>query len=633
MKRVFLLRIFVAVFALFFYIGANAQSFQSIMGIRLIVNNATVGGVKRFTYSSSSTTGGWGRALDSTWQNVPLVEASPDITACGSLNAVTGNSWVLIYRGNCEFGAKALAAQNVGAKGVIIVQNIAGAGPVGMGAGSVGNSVTIPVLMISKEDGDLIKAELDASHSVSISLTKWGFGATNDIAIVPSSIAAGPAGALPLTQLTSGTPGAYKYYTGAFVANTGTHPTANVKVKQEITFTPTGGSSSLIYSDSGVSAGVFNPNDSMVEVFSPRDFSHNVSQTGRYDLTYVASSDSADLNPADNIASTSVEVTPNLFCKGGIDPVKQNPKANIYYSLNSNPEFTWGPLFYVSKGGYKADRVKFLVSDNDTTRHSLPGFMNVYIYKWSDGANGGTVDGYMESKELTLKSIAGRDFNSLDSNAQPITVNCADSNGLPATIVLENNTWYWVAVDVPQGWFLGCDGESNYYNRTNAAQNFATTKMNDYWAPLYPSSQSQLQNASTDTVKWIPFGVTNVNSVYIDSAAYSQVAGTVPAVGWFIGQFTESVAKTNNDLSQQVVLYPNPATDVINAKVNMANGNAVNHIAVIDGVGRTIYRKDVDHVRQGNIALPVNGFVPGTYYMILGTDAASMSRTFTVSGK
>jgi hypothetical protein len=57
----------------------------------------------------------------------------------------------LIRRGECEFGAKALNAQNAGAIAVIIYQQN-GDAPIALGAGAVGAQVTIPVAMISLAD-------------------------------------------------------------------------------------------------------------------------------------------------------------------------------------------------------------------------------------------------------------------------------------------------------------------------------------------------------------------------------------------------------------------------------------------------------------------------------------------------
>ncbi|PTL98998.1 MAG: peptidase, partial [Bacteroidetes bacterium] len=65
----------------------------------------------------------------------------------------------VIRRGACEFGVKALAAQNEGAVAVIMVNNVAGA-PIPMAGGAVGGSVTIPLFMVSNVDGEAIIAEL-----------------------------------------------------------------------------------------------------------------------------------------------------------------------------------------------------------------------------------------------------------------------------------------------------------------------------------------------------------------------------------------------------------------------------------------------------------------------------------------
>jgi extracellular elastinolytic metalloproteinase len=66
---------------------------------------------------------------------------------------------VVIRRGECEFGFKALAAEDEGAVAVIMVNNVAG-DPIAMGAGAVGASVTIPLFMINNIDGEALITEL-----------------------------------------------------------------------------------------------------------------------------------------------------------------------------------------------------------------------------------------------------------------------------------------------------------------------------------------------------------------------------------------------------------------------------------------------------------------------------------------
>jgi PA domain len=82
-----------------------------------------------------------GTAADSLGCTSPLVNA-----------AQLAGKIAVVYRGTCEFGAKALNAEQAGAIAVVIINNAAGA-PVGMGAGAVGATVTIPTIMISQGAG------------------------------------------------------------------------------------------------------------------------------------------------------------------------------------------------------------------------------------------------------------------------------------------------------------------------------------------------------------------------------------------------------------------------------------------------------------------------------------------------
>jgi hypothetical protein len=79
--------------------------------------------------------------------------------ACEALVGFTAGRIAMIDRGGCEFGVKALNAENAGAIGAIVVNND-GDGVINMGGGAQGGNVTIPALMIGQSDGDTIRAEL-----------------------------------------------------------------------------------------------------------------------------------------------------------------------------------------------------------------------------------------------------------------------------------------------------------------------------------------------------------------------------------------------------------------------------------------------------------------------------------------
>jgi hypothetical protein len=77
--------------------------------------------------------------------------------ACEPLVGFPAGSIAIVDRGTCEFGFKALTAQNAGAIGVIVANNAPGT-PIVMGPGQVGNQVTIPTVMVTQADGTLFKA-------------------------------------------------------------------------------------------------------------------------------------------------------------------------------------------------------------------------------------------------------------------------------------------------------------------------------------------------------------------------------------------------------------------------------------------------------------------------------------------
>lgn len=99
--------------------------------------------------------------------NAPLVVLS-QLNACSPLlnaSEVSGKM-VLIQRGSCEFGFKALMAENARAIGVIVYNNTAGY--VYMAAGVNGASVNIPVLFISQRDGQKLHHLLYLGETINL---------------------------------------------------------------------------------------------------------------------------------------------------------------------------------------------------------------------------------------------------------------------------------------------------------------------------------------------------------------------------------------------------------------------------------------------------------------------------------
>ena len=87
---------------------------------------------------------------------VPAVSVDPtNNTGCNAFPAdAFAGKMALIQRGSCEFGVKALNAQNAGATFAVIFNNAAGGdGLINMGPGLVGGQVTIPAIFIGLTNG------------------------------------------------------------------------------------------------------------------------------------------------------------------------------------------------------------------------------------------------------------------------------------------------------------------------------------------------------------------------------------------------------------------------------------------------------------------------------------------------
>lgn len=96
--------------------------------------------------------------------------AAPTADGCEALvnGAALAGNIALVDRGLCAFTAKVQAAQDAGAIGVIVVNNVAGPAAA---MGGASPTITIPSVMVSQADGNLIKAQLAGGVQVSLQVS------------------------------------------------------------------------------------------------------------------------------------------------------------------------------------------------------------------------------------------------------------------------------------------------------------------------------------------------------------------------------------------------------------------------------------------------------------------------------
>eukprot|EP01012_Entosiphon_sulcatum_P027428 TRINITY_DN33064_c0_g1_i1.p1 TRINITY_DN33064_c0_g1~~TRINITY_DN33064_c0_g1_i1.p1 ORF type:complete len:580 (-),score=67.68 TRINITY_DN33064_c0_g1_i1:16-1755(-) len=575
--------------------------------------------------------GPWGRAIDSTWKNVPLVK-SVDTLGCvqpGTAN-YTGK-WVLIWRGTCQFGEKAKNAQDKGAAGVIIINNVPGADPIGMAAGTAGGAVTIPVLMVSNPEGAAMWNTL-ATTPLTISLCVWGLGNANDLAIVPKSGAL-TMGATPLNQISGSSATAYKQYTGALLANVGTANQTNIKLKSVITFTPTGGSASVVFQDS-VTTASFDTIDSIISITSPNVGTLNPTTTGMYTTTYTVSAALPDDNTADNSVTYNTYITPNMYCKGRTDAAGNPTITNGLRFGSGTSSFIWGPLFYVNKGGYRAQSLRYAINDNDTSKHSLDQITVAdkntisYLLKWVDGSNGGTTDNIIQATEVEIKGASIYTFTSADSNNRLFTSIMGDKDGKAGIVTLDANSWYWIVVDMPGPTFLSSDDAYSYFTRSFAADRL-TTSVNDWSTPYFVGSLSTFTDNGSQNANML-LGASTAASANVDSVYFPNSDG-VPAVALELSPFQVSVNEVANQGMKEFSVYPNPATTSVNVKLNLSEKSDKVEIRIIDAVGRRIITEDYNNLQKETLNISTEKLAAGNYYVVLIANGSATVQPFVVT--
>ena len=638
--------------------GAGGSSFyNAYVGERFeITNPPAIAGDKIFTTPNdgSGATGSWGgfpgTGSASAIVNAPMIAYPSDscVTSAPVTIDMTGKV-ALVYRGaGVQFGTKALRCMNAGAIACVIVNNVGG-GPVGMAAGTDGASVTIPVFMVSKADGDLMDQQLDAGTTVSLTVVNWGQGLVNDLGFVSRGIAQWHNGAIPAYELTAGgDPLAYRGFDGAYIGNFGSATATNVKLTAATSFTPTGGSATVVHTDS-VTLASFPQTDSIWAMFCPQyNLGQYVTGTGTINVNYnLSAAGFIDQFPFDNSTSYSVQVTDNIYTKGRWDAVNNEPVTTFYTGTGLNTAgsydpYLWGPSFYINKSRYANNSMFSIVVGTSTgVDYVIPSSsVNIYLFKWVDGVTNGTVtypmDSMMQNGEFLLQGMGTVTFNgTTDSSFKYYTVYYGDSAGNYYNVLLDSNSWYWVAAEMPQSgttnYSIGCDGVNNGYPRLYGRDTF--DHYLEYYSPLWSSgdkstSTYNMYAYSNYDCSIVPFGGTSLVTS-LDSVIFSNEKGLIPNISLATSPYLLNTP-TVKQVFAEFTLYPNPATQYITANVGFDNTVKDVTYKVMNTSGKVISSETHTNVQNEKYTFATDKLANGVYYMIVTADGKSMFKKFTV---
>jgi hypothetical protein len=330
---------------------------------------------------------------NSTISGVPLANYG-----CGTLINNLSGKIAVVYRYDggtastiCYMSEKALFAQNAGAIAVLIVNRPSAGADIGTGGLTVAPSVTIPVVLVNFNDGEILRAEMQNGPVTMFLGNKTGLFA-NDLALRTEAALIPKKGFFPALLAQNETE--FNFDLGARIYNPGNLPQGNISLRATVT-NPAG---NLVY-DNSVSAMYIDINDSIDvapgENFTLADFSLSTYPVGTYTLTYTASM--MDLNmtnivdeyASDNLISYSFTISDSIYSAAKLDTANGLPNAKIFYRPSTNNQ-TYSICSVISdpnasrlavEGLYFA-AVKGTAVPGDSL---LTGEeISVYLYKWED---------------------------------------------------------------------------------------------------------------------------------------------------------------------------------------------------------------------------------------------------------
>lgn len=492
-----------------------------------------------------------------------------DSLACTTLTntAELNGKIALVYRGTCNFSQKALEVQNAGAVACIIVNNIPGA-PVGMGAGSFGAQVTIPVIMISDVDGDAIHDALEAGDDVVAFIGEKNGYYADDLGFKISDILRADANAFPIQLAQNATE--FNTQLGGWVFNYGTNDQTG------ITLNVTVDNGSNLYNETSSAISILAGDSAFVTM---PDFNMPSYTAGTYNITYSINYGVTDEYDEDNTIVTQFMLQDSLFSLCRLDNAAK-PITTIGTQPGDNQGSYSSCLAFMNDNGSRIGVAGLSFSASINAPDSLNGQeVIVKVIQWDDqftDLNDANF-GFTALTEIATASYFYPNTGSFNSVAvyQPFD----------QPVVLEDGQRYLFCTQTfDMRIFFGYDEESNYDENTN----------------------SDLQ----------PFHPIESNGSFF---AAGFTSGAVPSLA--VRVFDAADLNVNENVVE-TASFPNPAKDVVTVKVN-ANGNAA--LTITDLSGRVVSTENIT-IANGQFTANVSGMNAGTYLFSLDYPNAKKSQ-------
>jgi hypothetical protein len=514
--------------------------------------------------------GGWGSpdlvnpanaVLDTLAQYLDVTPA--DSLGCSGTAANTDvlGKIAILYRGDCEFGTKALNAENAGAIACVLINNVPG-GPVGMAPGTDGASVTIPIVMIGDADGATLIAEMQNGPVEVFIGNKTGFYA-NDVGTLPSTILRPKQFSTPSMIAQDDTE--YSFDVGAWVYNYGFQDQTNVSLNAIVNFGAT-----ELYNETVPTAEDIPAGDSVF--FTLPVFSASTYAEGFYDLNYTITSDSIEDYEFDNMITADFAITESLYGYASLDQGTMLPNTSGGFRPTDATSNYKSCIHFRDENASRMIPTGLTFSSikaSDAANPSLEGEpINIVAYELNDNFVDLNDPNYSNPPVDLVEITFDEYYYPADLPGDPVTGAFAEP------FALEDNQRYLFCVSSfnPE-LFFGHDPSMDY-----------SWNLQNYLQPLFPIQSN---------------GTWNMNGFG---------AGTVPGVTI---NFVDAAQLNlqNEKLAIEMNAYPSPAYDKLTIDFD---GYDVDNIEILNLTGQRVAEKSIVSGVEST-TFDVNGLENGVY--------------------
>jgi hypothetical protein len=567
------------------------SGFASILGLQAqiifnVLSPQSLEGNYEMTYSTWAQTPDLAdpaNAVTGTLVYVNDGSANPTLGCLALENAADVQGKIaVVNRGVCQFGVKALNANVAGAIAVVIVNNVPGS-PVGMAAGDVGDQVTIPVVMISLEAGNLLQQQiLEGNVEVFIG-NKLGLF-QNDLGFFAEDIYLPNGNSIPALVAQNGSE--FNYTPAVWLHNYGQQSTAAARL--DVTITHNG---NTVYShnvtgisiNSGQEIYVSTPN------FAPANYT-----PGLYVIRFEASYDS-DLSQGeveeyegDNVYEINLFISANnVFTRASVNP-DGTMIAGPGYRVQGGDAFSACVAYTHPQAGRMALEGMYFGATGGANTSIEGELLGLTVWKMNSTFTDINDPNY--SVDVTL--VANADFD-IPAGAQNGDIFFSTvKTGEGDFLILENNQRYvfCVGTDNPNIFILfdggGLDNRRQYEGLNGNAQP-------DYY--IYTTQLGRFTNF---------YGL--------------------PAIA--VKFFDKNLVSTDENNLVDVTPYPNPSTEFLNIPLKSLSGAA--QLNIFDPTGRLFSSEQVNVVNN-ILTVDVKNFSTGIYTFNLAFENGKSS-TFRV---